>query len=54
MSSNVIEETEGKIIIWANYRQSILDIQKALSKKYGEETVVTYFGDTKTKIDKTL
>ena len=46
---NVIEETEGKIIIWANYRQSIFDIQKALSKKYGEETVVTYFGDTKDK-----
>tara|TARA_B100001063_G_C16749498_1_gene549428 strand:+ start:176 stop:1639 length:1464 start_codon:yes stop_codon:yes gene_type:complete len=44
---NVLEETEGKVIIWANYRQSIFDIRDTLSKKYGEETVVTYFGDTK-------
>ena len=44
-----IEEVEGKIIIWANYRQSIFDIQKALAKKFGEESVVTYFGDTKDK-----
>ena len=46
---NVIDETEGKIIIWANYRQSIFDIQLALSKKFGEESVATYFGDTKDK-----
>ena len=44
---NVLEETEGKVIIWANYRQSIFDIKDTLAKKYGEETVVTYFGDTK-------
>ena len=44
---NVLEETEGKVIIWANYRQSIFDIRDTLAKKYGEETVVTYFGDTK-------
>jgi len=44
---NVLEETEGKVIIWANYRKSIFDIRDTLSKKYGEETVVTYFGDTK-------
>jgi len=46
---DAIEEVEGKIIIWANYRKSIFDIQEALSKKFGEETVVTYFGDTKDK-----
>jgi len=46
---DVIEETDGKIIIWANYRQSIFDIKEALSKKYGENSVVTYFGDTKDK-----
>ena len=46
---NVLEETEGKVIIWANYRYSILDIANTLRKKFGEETVVTYFGDTKDK-----
>ncbi len=46
---NVLEETEGKVIIWANYRYSILDIKQTLIKKFGEESVVTYFGDTKDK-----
>jgi len=46
---SAVEEVEGKIIIWANYRQSIFDIKEALSKKYGEDSVVTYFGDTKDK-----
>ena len=44
---SVLEETEGKVIIWANYRYSIFDIEKNLKKKFGEDTVVTYFGDTK-------
>jgi hypothetical protein len=30
---NAIEEVEGKIIIWANYRKSIFDIKEALAKK---------------------
>jgi len=44
---DVLEEVEGKVIIWANYRYNIFDIEKELKKKYGDETVVTYFGDTK-------
>ena len=44
---SVLEETEGKVIIWANYRYSIFDIEKNLKKKFGEDSVVTYFGDTK-------
>jgi len=44
---NVLEETEGKVIIWANYRYSIFEIEKNLKKKFGEDSVVTYFGDTK-------
>ena len=44
---NVLEETEGKVIIWANYRQSIFDIKDALAKKFGDDSVATYFGDTK-------
>ena len=46
---SAVEEVDGKIIIWANYRQSIFDIKEALSKKFGEDSVVTYFGDTKDK-----
>lgn len=35
-----------KAIIWANYRHSIFSIEAALKKKFGETSVVTYFGDT--------
>ena len=40
------EETSGKIIIWANYIQNIRDIEEALKKEYGDDTVVTYYGGT--------
>jgi len=46
---NVLEEVEGKVIIWANYRYSIFDIEKNLKKKFGDDSVATYFGDTKDK-----
>lgn len=46
---NVLEEIDGKAIIWANYRYSIFDIEANLKKKFGDDSVVTYFGDTKDK-----
>jgi SNF2 family DNA or RNA helicase len=46
---NVLEEVDGKVIIWANYRYSIFDIEENLKKKFGEDSVLTYFGDTKDK-----
>jgi SNF2 family DNA or RNA helicase len=42
----ILEETDGKVIIWANYRQDIRTIYDTISKKHGEETVATYYGDT--------
>jgi SNF2 family DNA or RNA helicase len=41
-----IEEADGKVIIWAHFRQDIEAIKLALSKKYGMNSVATYFGDT--------
>ena len=43
---NVIEETDGKIIIWATYRHDIEAIKLALSKEYGMNAIGTYYGDT--------
>ena len=43
---SVVEETDGKIIIWANYRHNIEAIRMALSKEYGMNTVGMYYGDT--------
>ena len=41
---DVLEEVEGKVIIWANYIYDIEKIVKAIIKKYGEESVVDYYG----------
>ena len=45
---DVLEEMEGKAVIWAHYRYDIKKIVEAISKKYGENSVVTYYGDTST------
>jgi SNF2 family DNA or RNA helicase len=43
---SVVEESSGKIIIWANYRHDIEAIKLALQKEYGMNAVATYYGDT--------
>jgi len=40
----VLDETEGKAIIWANYVYDVKQIVKAISKKYGENSIVQYYG----------
>ena len=45
---DLLEEMEGKAVIWAHYRYDIRKIVEAISKKYGENAVVTYYGDTST------
>ena len=43
---SIVEETDGKLIIWANYRHDIEAIKLALSKEYGMNSVGMYYGDT--------
>ena len=45
---NVLEEIEGKAIIWAHYRHDIATIVKEIEKEY-PGSVMTYFGDTTTE-----
>ena len=40
----ILEETDGKVIIWANYRHDIQKIEQELIKIYGAESVGTYHG----------
>ena len=40
----MLEEVEGKVIIWANYVYDIKQIVAAISKKYGEDSIVQYYG----------
>jgi len=41
---NIIDETEGKIIIWANYLHNIHDILETLKKKFPEDRAVSIYG----------
>jgi SNF2 family DNA or RNA helicase len=43
---DVLEEVEGKAIIWANYQHDITNIIKAIVEKYDDESIVDYYGLT--------
>jgi len=43
---NLLDETEGKVIIWGNYIYDIENLVKAIGKEYGEDSVVQYYGAT--------
>lgn len=42
----ILDETSGKVIIWATYRNDIFQIARMLQENYGPDSFVTYFGDT--------
>ena len=41
----ILEESDGKSIIWANYIYNIKQIIRFLEKKYGKDAVVSIYGD---------
>ena len=43
---DVLEEVEGKAIIWAHYQHDVKNIFKLLEDKYGQGSVVHYYGKT--------
>ena len=42
----ILEEHDGKVIIWSRFRYDIIQITKVLAETYGEESVASYYGDT--------
>jgi SNF2 family DNA or RNA helicase len=44
--TDILDETSGQVIIWANYREDIQLIERTIKKEYGEQSVLTYYGDT--------
>lgn len=46
---NILEEIDGKVIIWANYVYNIEQIIKELSNAYGKNSVVAIYGAISTE-----
>lgn len=42
----LLDQAPGKVIIWANYRYNIKQILIGIKEKYGDDSVVEYYGDT--------
>ena len=41
---SLLEEVEGKVIIWANYIYDIENIVETINEEYGEDSIVQYYG----------
>jgi len=46
---DLLEEMEGKVIIWANYVYDIKQIVKTISQEYGNDSIVQYYGAIESK-----
>jgi SNF2 family DNA or RNA helicase len=42
----IVEEHQGKAIIWSRFRHDIKAITEALNKRFGDGCAASYFGDT--------
>ncbi len=46
---DTLDEIQGKVVIWAHWRNDIATIVKHIKEEYGDNSFVTYFGDTSTE-----
>ena len=44
--TDLLDEVEGKAVIWAHYQYDVQTILKAIKKEYGDDAVVDYYGKT--------
>ena len=44
--SELLEEVEGKAIIWAHFHYDVQTVIDAIKKEYGDDSVVDYYGKT--------
>ena len=43
---DLLDEVEGKAVIWAHYQYDVQTILEAIKKEYGNDSVVDYYGKT--------
>jgi SNF2 family DNA or RNA helicase len=44
--ADILDEHDGKAIIWSRFRYDIINIVEMLNKRYGEGSSAAYYGDT--------
>ena len=44
---DILEETTGKVILWSRFRYDIQQLSQMIAEEYGEESVASYYGDTR-------
>ena len=44
--ADILDEHDGKAIIWSRFRYDIVNIVEMLNKRYGEGSAAAYYGDT--------
>ena len=44
--TDLLEEVEGKAVIWAHYQYDVQTIMDAIKKEYGNDSIVDYYGKT--------
>ncbi len=49
---SILEETEDKCIIWANYVFNINEIKKTIGETYGKDSVVSIYGEDSVEVRK--
>jgi SNF2 family DNA or RNA helicase len=47
---DVLEEIDGKVIIWATYRHNIKTITNKLKEKYNDTKAAAFYGDTENQV----
>ena len=47
---DLLDEVDGKVIIWATYRHNIETITQKLKEKYGDTTTAAFYGDTENQV----
>ena len=43
---DILDEVEGKVVIWSHYQKDVQRIIKEIKKRFGDESVVDYYGLT--------
>ena len=51
---DILENVEGKAVIWSHYTHDVRRIIEEIKRVYGDDSVVDYYGQTRLKKDQLI